>query len=295
MHSTLAAAHALIHLPPVMQHSEGSRHITIGIIDGPVDTGHPDLHTTLFKYVEGGGQVSCRSTSSLACRHGTFVAGILGAGRDASAPGICPACGFVARPIFCEAADFGQCPVVTTAHLAEAIYAVMRSGARVINLSLGLAPAGIRKGQDAVLTEAFDEAFRKGVIIVGASGNHGRIGHNPLFDHPWVIPVVACDEQGRPSASSNIGLSIGQRGIMAPGWPVTHLGAGGGYTQLSGTSIAAPFVTGSIALLWSLCPQAAAQQVHAAITQARSRKRGIVPPLLHVAGSKKTLENMIRS
>jgi subtilisin family serine protease len=82
---------------------------------------------------------------------------------------------------------------------------------------------------------------------------------------------------------------------MAPGWPVTHLGAGGGYTQLSGTSIAAPFVTGSIALLWSLCPQAAAQQVHAAITQARSRKRGIVPPLLHVAGSKKTLENMIRS
>lgn len=294
MHSTLAAAHSLIHLPAVMQRSAGGRHITIGIIDGPVDTGHPDLQTTLFTYADGG-PVSCQSTSSLACRHGTFVAGILGAGRKATAPGICPECSFVARPIFCEAADFGQCPVVTTAHLAEAIHSVMRRGARVINLSLGLAPAGIRKGQNTILTEAFNEAFRKGVIIVGASGNHGRIGHNPLFDHPWVIPVVACDQQGRPSTSSNIGLSIGQRGVMAPGWPITHLSAGGGYTQLSGTSIAAPFVTGSISLLWSLYPQARAQQVHAAITQSISGKRGIVPPLLHVANSKIHLENMIRS
>ncbi|WP_236652878.1 S8 family peptidase [Chitinophaga vietnamensis] len=291
----LDQAYSLIQLQPLLERSQGHRSIGVGIIDGPVDTSHSDLQGAIFKPAADAAVVVCKTTSSYACKHGTFVAGILGAARKAGAPGICPACTFVARPIFCEAADFSQCPEVTTTHLANAIRDVMHQGARVINLSLGLAPEGIRRAGASPLHQVFDDAFHSGVIIVGASGNHGRIGHNPLFDHPWVIPVAACNQKGEPSAQSNIGMSIGQRGLLAPGWNMTHLQSGGGYTKLSGTSVATPFVTGSISLLWSLYPHAKAGEIHAAITQQGSGRRGIVPPLLNVTQSQAHLEKIINT
>ena len=184
--------------------------------------------------------------------------------------------------------------MVTTDHLATAIREVMHAGANIINLSLGLAPAGLRQLSSTGLQQVFDDAFQQGVIITGASGNHGRIGHNPLFDHPWVIPVTACNEQGHPLPGSNIGINIGRRGLMAPGWNMTHLQSGGGYTKLSGTSIATAFVTGSIALLWSLYPRAKATTIRTAITQT-AKRRSIVPPLLNVSQSKKHLDSMIQT
>ncbi|RAJ05024.1 subtilase family protein [Chitinophaga skermanii] len=288
------AAYSMVQLNDLMHQTSGQPNIHVGIIDGPVDTTHHDLAQSNFQAADDAG-VTCRSNTSYACTHGTFVAGILGAHRQAQSPGISPACTFWARPIFCEAADINQCPEVTMDHLATAVRSVMNKGAKVINLSLGLSSVGFKKEDQHNLQAAFDEAFRKGVIIVGASGNHGRIGHNPLFDHPWVIPVVACDQQARPVAASNIGRSIGLRGLMAPGWQMQHIKSGGGHTALSGTSVAAPFVTGSISLLWSLYPEAKAGDIHAAFTKSQAGKRGIIPPLLNVAQSKAHLERIIKT
>lgn len=73
----------------------------------------------------------------------------------------------------------------------------------------------------------------------------------------------------------------GRQGLCAPGDAITSLGAEGKPLTLGGTSIAAPFVTGAIALLWSVFSSATAVEIKLAITQASiSRRITIVPPLL---------------
>jgi len=91
--------------------SGGSRDVRVAVIDGPVDTGHADFAGGQWLAAADGGG-ACRRAESLACGHGTFVAGVLAADRRGSAPGICPGCAFLLRPIFCEDADFNRCPVV---------------------------------------------------------------------------------------------------------------------------------------------------------------------------------------
>jgi subtilisin family serine protease len=81
---------------------------------------------------------------------------------------------------------------------------------------------------------------------------------------------------------SNLGNSIGRRGLSAPGENIASLGFGGKPLTLGGTSVAAPFVTGAVALLWSLFPAASAANIKLAMALAHdSARRGVVPPLLN--------------
>jgi subtilisin family serine protease len=94
--------------------------------------------------------------------------------------------------------------------------------------------------------------------------------------------VAACDLQRKPLGESNLAGSFGRRGLSAPGDRITSLGTNGGPRTFGGTSVAAPFVTGAIALLWSVFPTASATAVRCAITQAyHPRRKTVVPPLLN--------------
>jgi subtilisin family serine protease len=91
---------------------------------------------------------------------------------------------------------------------------------------------------------------------------------------------------------SNLGSSIGRRGLSAPGDGITSLGADGRSLTLGGTSVAVPFVTGTIALLWSEFPYATSAQVKLAVTQAlTTRRASVVPPLLDAAAAYRILAN----
>src|SRR5262249_60244108 len=126
-----------------------------------------------------------------------------------------------------------------------------------------------------------NQSARRGVIIVAAAGNQGTLGSSVITRHPSVIPVAACDRNGRPLNVSNLGRSIGRRGLSAPGDEVTSLGAGGGLRTFGGTSAAAPFVTGTLALLWSAFPAAAPAAINHAIRRTQPpRRHTVVPPLL---------------
>jgi subtilisin family serine protease len=102
-----------------------------------------------------------------------------------------------------------------------------------------------------------------------------------LTRHPWVIPVAACNLQGLLSPESNLGKSIGSRGLRAPGENVRSLGTSTAANTFGGTSVAAPFVTGAIALVWSEYPEASAVHIKWAILHSgRPRRAAIAPPLL---------------
>jgi subtilisin family serine protease len=269
-----------VKLTALMELTSGRLDITIGLLDGPVAVNHPDLAGANIREVPGSLPGTCAQASSAACMHGTFVAGILSARRGSAAPAICPNCTLLVRPIFAETVSGkGEMPSATPEELAGAIIETIDAGAQVLNLSAALGQPFTR-GERA-LEDALDYALKRGVIIVVAAGNQGTVGSSAITRHRWVIPVVACDLQGRPIRQSNLGNSIGRRGLCALGESVTSLGAVGEPYPSGGTSAAAPFVTGAIALLWSLFPAATAAEVKSAMTQAATPRRNtIVPPLL---------------
>jgi subtilisin family serine protease len=271
-----------------MEETTGRPEIVIGIIDGPVDGSHPDLQgATLSDVLAEAGGSSCRIPDSAACHHGTFVAGILGAQRGSPAPSISPGCSFITRPIFSEVLSAQVYPEVSPAELASAVVDTVDAGARIVNMSLGLATTALVSCRE--LEQAIEYAFQKGAILIAAAGNHGRIGPVPLFSHPWVVPVSACDEQGRLVVNSNTGISVGRRGLLAPGSTVLSTVGSSGYARMSGTSVAAPFVTGTAALLWSLFPQASAPEIRAALLLPGLSRKTIVPPLVNGVVSRDAL------
>lgn len=281
----------LVKLTSLMELTAGRHEITVGLIDGPITMSNPNLASENISEVAGMSG-NCTKASSVACMHGTFVAGILSAKRSSIAPAICPGCTLLVRPIFAEAAqESGQMPSAKPEELAIAIIECIDAGAHILNLSVALAQPSSRGERE--LEEALDYAAKRGVITVAASGNQGTIGSSSITRHPWVIPVVACDLQGRPVNLSNLGSSIGRRGLCAPGDAITSLGAEGKPLTLGGTSIAAPFVTGAIALLWSVFPSATAMEIKLAITQPGVPRRAtIVPPLLNAWASYQSVVKM---
>jgi subtilisin family serine protease len=269
----------LVRLTQLMDLTAGRPEVVIGLIDGPVIIDHPDLVSSSIRATRNELRVACDQAGSAACVHGTFVAGVLSANRKSGAPAICPNCTLLVRPIFEETDSYNQqIPSSTPDELADAIIECINAGARILNLSVAL--ASLSSKGESQLEEALDFAARNEVIVVAAAGNQGEIGSNSITRHPWVIPVVACDLRGKLMGLSNLGPSIGKRGLSAPGEQIISLGAIEA-TSFSGTSAAAPFVTGAIALLWSEFPRKASADVKRAIGATIGyRRTSIVPPLL---------------
>ena len=59
----------------------GTAQLKVALIDGPVAIDHPDLSGQNIQQVTGEHAAVCSTASSIACIHGTFVAGILSAKR----------------------------------------------------------------------------------------------------------------------------------------------------------------------------------------------------------------------
>jgi subtilisin family serine protease len=119
-------------------------------------------------------------------------------------------------------------------------------GARVINLSLGLLT-----NSNAVRI-AISEAQAQGIVCVAAAGNSGA--EFPL-EYPaannQTIAVAAVDADDRPASFTSYGTYVD---MCAPGVNIRSAYPGGGYALWSGTSMAAPAVSGTVALLLSLHP-----------------------------------------
>ena len=275
---------ALCRLQSLMQLSEGKPDIKGGVLDGPVDVDHPALSQARLQRLGSGVESHCRD-DGVACAHGTAIAGILAASRGSSAPAICPNCTLLWRHVFADAqGEPNQVPETNLAELAQGIIDCIAAGARVINISAAPAHPGSPGNQE--LSNALDYACQHGVLVVAAAGNQGLICSSPITRHRWAIAVTACDSSGRPSAYSNLGASIARHGALAPGTGIATLAPAGGFTEISGSSAAAPFVTGTAALLWSLFPQLTAAALRQALTpQSVVAGRTVVPARLDAHAS----------
>lgn len=142
--------------------------------------------------------------------------------------------------------------------IASGILYAAANGARVINLSLG----GSASSQ--TLCGAVSAATSLGKLVVAAAGNGGGAVEYPAMC-PGVLAVAATDRSDKRASFSNTGSRID---LAAPGvdiWSTYYLTGlkQHTYTNLDGTSEAAPFVSGAAALIWTRWPALTADGVKA--------------------------------
>ncbi|WP_256227103.1 S8 family serine peptidase [Streptomyces sp. PAN_FS17] len=260
-----------------MARSAGAADLRVGLVDGPVMVGHPGLSRAKIKW-SCPMDVAERDADDVAALHATSTAGVLVAGRRSGALGICPGITLVTRSVFRSPAA-RSAGTATWIELADALVELADAGARIVNMSLSLA-AGTSKEHRAV-QDALDYVAAHGVIVVAAAGNEGTIDSTVVTRHRSVLPVVAYNRQGRPGRMSNIGRSIGQRGVGVVADGLMSLGAHGTLRAFGGTSAAAAVATGALALILSELPKTTPEELISAMKGAPSHRTSVVPPLMN--------------
>ncbi|HEY3060209.1 MAG TPA: S8 family peptidase [Chloroflexota bacterium] len=227
--------------------------VIVGVLDTGVDLTHPDLRPNLMLDL-GYDFLTDTPRPQDDESHGTAVAGIIGAvgnNRD-GVTGI--SWRIKLLPIKALNAQ-GRGP---DSAMVKAILYAADNGAQVINIS----STGTR--YSAALETAVQYAQDKGALVVAAAGNTGdrdnAINYPAAFG--GVLAVSAIDDHDQLAAFSQRQQYVA---LAAPGVDVASTawsGAGRGmYASQSGTSIAAPHVSGAAALLWGLRPDLTAAEV----------------------------------
>jgi len=150
--------------------------------------------------------------------------------------------------------------VMTVANVAKGIIWAADNGARVINLSLGLATDSV------TLKNAIDYAYNKGCAIFAATGNDGKNTISYPARYSNVMAVGATGTGTSRASYSNYGSGMG---VVALGSFYTTSSAGG-YTTVSGTSFACPQVAALASMIWGLNPSLTNNQVYDLILQGAS-------------------------
>ena len=212
--------------------------VTIAVVDDLADITHPDL----------AGHTTQANPGPILAPHGTEVA--------SAAAGALNAFGVVG--VFPGAAvlSIGLPPEITCADAANAIVAASRAGAKVINLSLG-SPSDC-----TTLFGAVQIAFARGSLVVAASGNEFGAGNPVIFPaaYPHVLSVASLNPSLAPSffSTANAAVDVAAPGVdipvATPGAFDTEDGVIDGVTLASGTSFAAPIVSGAAAWLATARP-----------------------------------------
>ncbi len=164
-----------------------------------------------------------------------------------------------------------------TTGVAEGVRYAIAQGADVINLSLAARRA------DPDLHAALREARDAGVLVVAAAGNHGAdLRRDPVFPAAWrdvgIVTVGALDRDGAMMQESGRGRLVD---LGAPGEEIAALDPQGRMQRFSGTSAAAPYVSGALAALLATTSESP-RRVRGALLRT-GRRRGLSRVLRHGA------------
>ena len=276
---------SVLNLPRAWATSQGAG-VVVAVLDSGTRLEHPDLAPNAwvnFGEVPGNGADDDGNgyvddvhgvdlTTGAAAQdlsdgngHGTHVAGIIAAA--ANGRGVVGVA-FRARIMTIKvlAADGSG----NTAAVAEGIRYAAANGARVVNLSLGGAQP------DARVKDAIAAAAAADVLVVCSAGNSARdIDVTPSYPVSFAAPNLIGVAATTPDAGKRLGdfSNYGRTtvGLAAPGESVLSTTNDGGYGLKSGTSMAAPHVSGVAALMVAAAPNLSVGELRAQLLEHASR------------------------
>ncbi|HEX2945292.1 MAG TPA: S8 family serine peptidase [Clostridia bacterium] len=243
--------------------TKGDSNLLVGVLDTGIDINHTDLNSNIYN---NNGEISGNNIdddgngfkddvngwdfvnndnsvfdSSTEDEHATHVAGIIAAKEDSlGVIGVAPNVKVIPLK-FIKGEEGGY-----TSDAIEAIEYAKAMGIKVINCSWG------SEVPDQLLMEEMRDS---GILFICAAGNNGFWQSSPFypacFDIPNIISVAAVDSDGNRAYFSNYGPDVD---VAAPGMQIFSTLPGNSYASMSGTSMAAPFVTGIAALIKSADP-----------------------------------------
>ncbi|MEU0654658.1 type VII secretion-associated serine protease mycosin [Streptomyces albogriseolus] len=238
--------------------------VTVAVLDTGVEADHPDLDGNVLEGKDLVG-FGAREGDEAWARHGTAMAGIIaghghGPGNGDGVLGVAPEARILPVRVILEDKDPARAKARSTRGnaLAEGIRWAADHGADVINLSLGddSASAHPEQGED----EAIQYALRKGVVVVASAGNGGEKGDRISYPaaYPGVIAATAVDRYGtRAPFSTRRWYAT----VSAPGVDVIIADPDHKYYEGWGTSAAAAFVSGAVALVKAAHPDLTPAQI----------------------------------
>ncbi|MHC4781374.1 MAG: S8 family peptidase, partial [Planctomycetota bacterium] len=212
--------------------------VKVAIMDTGIDYTHPDLDGN---YAGGYDFVNDDGDPMDDHGHGTHVAGITAAEANGEGViGVAPTALIYGVKVLDSggSGSFGD--------IIAALDWAVQNGMQVANLSLGST-----RDPGSAVEAAFANANAAGLVIVAAAGNSGNAGgKGNKVEYPAryasVIAVAATDSNDVRASFSSTGDTVE---LAAPGLYVNSAALGGGYVVKSGTSMAAPHVAGTAALV----------------------------------------------
>ncbi|MFA7653554.1 MAG: S8 family peptidase [Candidatus Magasanikbacteria bacterium] len=287
-----------IKAPVAWDYTLGSSKVVVAIIDTGADTWHPDLEKNIWinpyeipnnkidddnngfvddingwNFVEDNNDVRTSVFESTndpeAVRHGTLIAGIIGATGNNNINGVGLNWNVKIMPL--RAVDSSGSGSYSA--ISQAVVYAVKNGAHVISMSI------VGHEMDTGFKDIMRWAYDQGAILVAAGGNDGyNLDENPVYPacldkgdkENWILGVASVNVLDKLSYFSDYGSCID---IAAPGekiYSTERYAPDYGYKNSfggpwSGTSFATPFVAGTVALIKSLHPEWSARQIIANI------------------------------
>lgn len=277
-----------IHLKQGWAYTKGSSDVKVAIVDDGIQASHP-----VFKgrIVDAYNVFTQNNSLSLGEGHGTHTAGLAAGSADfysKGASGVAPNCQIMPIQVF----DNKQCPL--SALIAGVMYA-LHHDADVVNISIGPSFKGlnvlpVEQQAEIAKTQFQNVAFlwarvcklaaKKNTILVFAAGNDDILTSIPPENrNASSIVVTAVDQRLYPTVFTNYGPCSD---ISAPGKGIYSSFPSNAFQSCDGTSMAAPIVTGTIALMKSIKKNITVAQARNVLYNTGADVYGYIPPMVLV-------------
>lgn len=235
--------------------------VKVAVLDTGVDVRHPDLRESLKGWTTA---IPGTWAGTDPNGHGTHVAGIIAArDNEFGVVGVAPEAEIYSVKVFDK---WGRGRI---SNIVEGLAWCVENDMNVVNMSFGTS-------QDSqAMKIAIGKSLATGAILVAAAGNEGN-PNSVLYParYEGVLAVSATDERDGLAPFSSYGPEVK---LAAPGVEIYSTYKNRTYKKLSGTSMAAPHVSGTAALVLGLNPKQTAEDVRRLLLASAERLKGLTP------------------